>query len=60
MDDLHGRFIRSFYIHNFALIIIENEICKISHVYCSGFMWLEYYFNFYWILSWKCRLWILV
>ena len=26
MDDLYGRFIRSFYIHNFALIIIENEI----------------------------------
>jgi len=26
MDDLHGRFIRSFYIHNFALIIIENEM----------------------------------
>ena len=28
MDDLHGRFIRSFYIHNFALIIIENEMQK--------------------------------
>jgi len=28
MDHLHGRFIRSFYIHNFTLIIIENEMQK--------------------------------
>ena len=28
MDDLYGRFIRSFYIRNFALIIIENEMQK--------------------------------
>ena len=28
MDDLHGRFIRSFYINNFTLMIIENEMQK--------------------------------
>ena len=28
MDDLYGRFIRSFYIQNFGLRIIKNEIQK--------------------------------
>ena len=28
MDDLYGRFIRSFYINNFTLMIIENEMQK--------------------------------
>ena len=28
MDHLHGRFIRSFYINDFTLMIIENEMQK--------------------------------